>query len=81
VKGLKGKRFHVQGTCGDKTGWKVSTYITRETPFEASVAKPAPKLPPDKGYVEEGNANNDSVKEKHLKDRTPIKLQWQVPLI
>jgi hypothetical protein len=74
VKGLKGKCFHVQGTCGDKTGWKVFTCITRETPFEASVAKPAPELPPDEGYVEEGNANNDIVKEKHLRDRTPIKL-------
>ncbi len=65
VKGLKGKPFHVQGFCGDKTGWKVSTCITRENPFEASVAKPAPDLPPDEGYVEEGNANDDSVKEKH----------------
>jgi hypothetical protein len=78
---LKGKTFHVQGTCGDKTGWKVSTCITRETPFEATVAKPAPDLPPDEGYVEEGNADDDSVKEKHLEDRTPIKLQWLVPLI
>jgi hypothetical protein len=80
VKGLKGKPFHVQGTCGDKTGWTVSTCITRET-LEASVAKPAPDLPPDEGYVEEGNANDDSVKEKRLQDRTPINLQWLVPLI
>ncbi len=81
VKGLKGTPFHAQGTCGDKTGWKVSTCITRETPFEAPVAKPAPDLPPDEGYVEDGNADNDSVKEKHLRDRTPIKLRWLVPLI
>jgi hypothetical protein len=44
VKGLKGNPFHVQGTHGDKTGWKVSTCITRESPFEESVAKPAPDL-------------------------------------
>jgi hypothetical protein len=81
VKGLKGKAFHVQGTCGDKTGWKVSICITRETPFEASVAKSTPDLPPDEGYVDEGNANDDSVKEKRLQDRTPIKLRWLVPLI
>jgi hypothetical protein len=81
VKGLKGKHFHVQGTCGDKTGWKVSTCITRETPVEASVAKPAPELPPDEGYVEEGNSDDDSVKKKSLRDRTPIKLRWLVPLI
>jgi hypothetical protein len=51
----------------------VSTCITRDASFEASVAKSAPDLPPDEGYVEEGNADDDSVKEKHLGDRTPIK--------
>jgi hypothetical protein len=81
VKGLKGNPFHVQGTHCDKTGWKVFTCITRETPFEVSVAKSAPDLPPDEGYVEEGNANDDSVKEKCLCNRTPIKLQWLVPLV
>jgi hypothetical protein len=63
VKGLKGNPFLVQDTHGDKTGWKVPTCITSETPSEATVAKLAPDLPPDEGY-EEGNADDDSVKKK-----------------
>ncbi len=81
VKGFKGNPFHVQGTCGDKTGWKVLTCITSETPSQATVANPAPDLKPDVGYEEEGNADKESVKEKCLRNRTPIKSQWLVPLI
>ncbi len=83
MKGLKGNPCHVQGTRGDKTsyGWKVLTCITSETLSEATVAKPAPDLPPDVVYEEEGNANNDNVKEKRLCDRTSIKSQLLVPLI
>ncbi len=79
VKDLKGSLFHVQGTRGDKSGWRVSSCIKvgvhlKQLLFPA----PAPHL--DLG-LEEGNTDEASVKEKCLHDRSHIKSQWLIPLI
>jgi hypothetical protein len=85
VRGCSGSNFHMKASCSIKRGWKVTSINTREVtkanddPADEFLHDGEEKVADeDKASVEEDDADGT---EKAVRQRTPIKSRWIVPLL
>ncbi len=85
VRGCAGSFFQIKAFCSIKLGWKVTTIQTREAntanddPAEEIVYDGEEKVADEDGvYLEDDDADG---KVTALRQRTPIKSRWIVPLL
>jgi hypothetical protein len=85
VRGCSGFNFHVKASCSIKRGWKVMSINTRDVtkanddPADEFVHDGEDKVgDEDKASVEEDDADGT---EKAVRQCTPIKSHWIVPLL